>query len=288
LDKQSWGKQSSEAATGVRIVYAADLHSDVAQYEQLAELARREEVSALILGGDLCSHTWEPAEQVQFVTTFLSEWLRRVDVPVYAIPGNVDWPPAYAAMQALARAGLLRLLRAEPVQLEHGLFAIGYPYVPPTPFRQKFWERRDRATDRVTLRDGSVGCTLDGTVYPLAPDALNHLPSIEDDLTGLTHLPEAIIAVIHSPPYGGALDVARDGRHAGSRALAAWIAREQPLLALHGHIHESPAVSGRWAEWRGRTLCINPGRGEALHAIVFDTTALPHSVQHTVYGPLLG
>jgi Icc-related predicted phosphoesterase len=94
LDKQSWGKQSSEAATGVRIVYAADLHSDVAQYEQLAELAWREKVGALILGGDLCGHTWEPAVQVQFVTTFLSEWLRRVDVPVYAIPGNVDWPPA--------------------------------------------------------------------------------------------------------------------------------------------------------------------------------------------------
>jgi len=40
----------------------------------------------------------------------------------------------------------------------------------------------------------------------------------------------------------------------GSRAVREAIERTQPLLGLHGHVHESPA-----GEKLGRTLCINPG-----------------------------
>jgi Icc-related predicted phosphoesterase len=41
---------------------------------------------------------------------------------------------------------------------------------------------------------------------------------------------------------------------AGSSAVADAIERYQPLLSLHGHIHESTAVKKI-----GRTTCINPG-----------------------------
>ena len=40
----------------------------------------------------------------------------------------------------------------------------------------------------------------------------------------------------------------------GSIAVRAAIEKYQPLLGLHGHIHES-----RSAQKIGRTLCINPG-----------------------------
>jgi Icc-related predicted phosphoesterase len=41
---------------------------------------------------------------------------------------------------------------------------------------------------------------------------------------------------------------------AGSTAVRAALARHQPLLGLHGHIHESQSAARI-----GRTLCINPG-----------------------------
>ena len=41
---------------------------------------------------------------------------------------------------------------------------------------------------------------------------------------------------------------------AGSQSVRRAIEQHQPLLALHGHIHESPG-----AIKIGRTLCINPG-----------------------------
>jgi len=69
----------------------------------------------------------------------------------------------------------------------------------------------------------------------------------------------------HVPPYGYALDLApkldenlvqaADQKiHVGSRAVAKMIEKYQPLIGLHGHIHES-----RGAQKAKRTLLINPG-----------------------------
>jgi Icc-related predicted phosphoesterase len=69
----------------------------------------------------------------------------------------------------------------------------------------------------------------------------------------------------HAPPYGYALDLAPkldenlvqaadEKIHVGSRAVAKMIEKYQPLIGLHGHIHES-----RGAQKSKRTLLINPG-----------------------------
>ena len=74
---------------------------------------------------------------------------------------------------------------------------------------------------------------------------------------------------VHVPPHGTVLDqcpklddnlqvVFEMGNpvqmHAGSSALTETIGREQPLLGLHGHIHE-----GRGNITIGRSVCVNPG-----------------------------
>ncbi len=65
-----------------------------------------------------------------------------------------------------------------------------------------------------------------------------------------------------------------------------WIEERQPLLTLHGHIHESPVLSGHWAERIGNTICVNPGAAgdPTLQAAIFETTRLPQSLAHTVHG----
>jgi uncharacterized protein len=85
---------------------------------------------------------------------------------------------------------------------------------------------------------------------------------------------------IHVPPHKSGLDEApeldKDLRPVlagqslqpvGSTALREAIQKYQPLLGLHGHIHE-----GRGATRLGKTLCINPGsmyeQGTLLGAIV--------------------
>lgn len=92
--------------------------------------------------------------------------------------------------------------------------------------------------------------------------------------------PRNSIFNIHVPPYKSGLDEApeldKDLRPVlagnsmipvGSKALRAAIEKVQPLVTLHGHIHE-----GRGSTRIGKTLCINPGsmyeQGTLLGAIV--------------------
>lgn len=81
--------------------------------------------------------------------------------------------------------------------------------------------------------------------------------------------PSCLIAVLHPPPYASDLDSApqldedfnlsvRGGDIAmtavGSTAVREFIEEVQPLLGLHGHVHEAQGSSRI-----GRTLCVNPG-----------------------------
>jgi uncharacterized protein len=103
---------------------------------------------------------------------------------------------------------------------------------------------------------------------------------IETVVSEVTAPAERTIFSFHCPPHGSGLDEAPELtedmrlKHAGrapvplgSTAVRAAIERHQPLLSLHGHIHES-----RGNTRIGRTLCINPGssyeQGELLGAVV--------------------
>ena len=96
----------------------------------------------------------------------------------------------------------------------------------------------------------------------------------------VTAPPERTIYNFHCPPYGSGLDEAPEltddlrpkhgGRSivpVGSKAVREAIEEGQPVLALHGHIHEA-----RGNTRIGRTLCINPGssyeQGQLLGAVV--------------------
>jgi len=84
----------------------------------------------------------------------------------------------------------------------------------------------------------------------------------------LTDVGSAIF-MLHIPPYNSTLDLAYEldrelriktegtgflQQPVGSKAVRAIIEEQQPLIALHGHIHESPGTTQI-----GRTLCFNPG-----------------------------
>jgi len=95
---------------------------------------------------------------------------------------------------------------------------------------------------------------------------------------------ETAVFNLHVPPYDSHLDMApqldknlKVDAHAGtgvmmipvgSTAVRKIIEKYQPMLGLHGHIHESRAVSKI-----GRTTCINPGSeyGEGfLRGVIID------------------
>jgi uncharacterized protein len=89
-------------------------------------------------------------------------------------------------------------------------------------------------------------------------------PMIEKLVSGIKDMSNAIFN-FHAPPFGSALDLAPELTkdlvqaadrkiHVGSHAVTNIIQKYQPLVGLHGHIHES-----RGAQKLKKTTIINPG-----------------------------
>jgi Icc-related predicted phosphoesterase len=279
----------------MRVVYAADLHGHLPLYDGLLELVRSSGAQALILGGDLCPNHADPAQgltlQRQFVLSQLGPWLRRLRAEsrvrqIYALLGNEDWASTADLFADFAGEGLYRPLHEQVHRLTRGLWIAGCSYVPVTPFHAKDWDRLEGVGPEPPFPGGGVR-SAGGLLHPVTPARLEALPTIAATLDALARRsnPARTIYVCHSPPYGTALDRLRDGTPVGSRAIRAFIEQRQPPLTLHGHIHESPVVSGQYAERLGHTLAVNPGQDSALlHAAVFETAAVASTLYHSRFG----
>jgi hypothetical protein len=105
---------------------------------------------------------------------------------------------------------------------------------------------------------------------------VNGLPTIEDELNNLVRPSNMnnTIYIFHSPPANLDLDVTFTGLKVGSKSEYEFLKENQPKLSLHGHIHESPEVSGRWYSQLGKTISIQPGQSHQhenfLHYVMVD------------------
>jgi len=155
----------------------------------------------------------------------------------------------------------------------------------------------DFAIDPILNRDGAFATNADGHVLDLPGDLQllasgwsnitpwntpreepeEALEARLESLAGQVRDPRRSVFMIHVPPHGSGLDTApildeslRPTISAGdvlrgpvgSHAVRHIIERFEPLLGVHGHIHESGGERKI-----GRTLCINPG-SEANHGIL--------------------
>ncbi len=165
--------------------------------------------------------------------------------------GNDDFRINHALLKNAEKAGILKYIHKKSAKLDKNFSITGYSFVNPTPFRLKDWEKPDFKGDKIPPQLFAQKIRSiekeDGT--------------INGDLQKLKRLsdPENTVYVTHAPPFGTNLDVITTGAHVGSRSIRGFIEKEQPPLTLHGHIHESPRMSGSWKEKIGKTVCINAG-----------------------------
>ena len=173
----------------------------------------------------------------------LSDWVELADDRLkgtgrrlFVAPGNDDFLELDGALQG-SDVVMFAENRCLTVDGSHEMITTGYSN--PTP-----WD-----TPR-ELSEDDLGARIDGM-----------LANVND--------PENLIAVLHPPPYDTCLDGAPKINSdfelqkefgevgtmpVGSHAVRRFIEQAQPLITLHGHVHE-----GRGVEQIGRTICINPG-----------------------------
>lgn len=101
-----------------------------------------------------------------------------------------------------------------------------------------------------------------------------------EKLAGGDELSDAIF-LFHSPPYQTKLDrAALDGKmfdhapldvHIGSIAIQRFINTKQPLITLHGHVHESAGITGCWQDKLNKTYAFSAAHnGNELALVRFN------------------
>ncbi len=235
------------------IAYTSDLHGVEHLYGSFFAKVGEMSPHVVLLGGDVGPKAVGSVEslarvQRQFWMEYLLPNLRKLSCQIGFILGNDDARCVLADIERLAPPNVFSLHK-KIIKLDK-CYVGGYSFTNRLPFRFKDWEKPEVVGDP-PLSDPKFDLRTmpreEGTLF-------DDFSVLEKD----RHSREAIW-MIHVPPYNTALDVIHDYRHVGSKVVRSFIERVQPPLALHGHIHESPVMSGRWSDKIGHTWCCNAG-----------------------------
>lgn len=218
---------------------------------ELAELVKKTEVLGVY------SHIFEPDEYEAFkgdaafqdrlfkslALKRLKEWmdiavekLRGSDIRCYVSPGNDDFDECKAVIDACPSVVCPDM---KTIEIEGGHEMINLGYANLTPFHCPRDVPESELTSRIDhmaaeVRDLS-NCVFNVHCPPLG-SGLDDAPLLDQDLRPKIGMTGVVMAPV------------------GSSAVHEAIEKYQPLLALHGHVHES-----RGSFKLGRTLCVNPG-----------------------------
>jgi Icc-related predicted phosphoesterase len=270
--------------------FASDLHGDPERYKKLWSAMEESTPDAVLLGGDLLPSGFmglaslDPAYR-DFVNDFLARGFDELRArlgsrypTVFLILGNDDVRFEEAAFLDVAATGLWIYAHNRRCRLS-SYEIYGYAYVPPSPFMLKDWERYDVSR---FVPPGCVSPEAGHRSVQVPANVIRH-STIQKDLESLAGerpLGNAVF-LFHGPPFETNLDrVANDGKmidhvpldlNVGSIAVRRFIEQRQPLLTLHGHIHESARLTGSWRDRIGKTHAFGAAHDGAELALVrFD------------------
>ncbi len=161
------------------------------------------------------------------------EKLAGKDLRCFVCPGNDD---IFKVDEVIARSSVVEQGEARVIDLD-GLTMVSMGWTNPTPWKtyreapeEKLRERIERMVEKVP----DLRRAIFNFHAPPYGSNLDEAPALDEDMKYL---------------HGG-----RAMRPVGSKAVREAIAQHQPLLSLHGHIHESKGTVRL-----GKTLAVNPG-----------------------------
>lgn len=259
----------------MKILYITDLHGDKNKYRKSLELAMERGISLIVNGGDMLPKLGERhMEQPEFINGFLRDYFSELEkngIIYLAILGNDD---------LLSVDGMFDTVCGEFENIHNiagkkvlvgGYEFIGMNYILDHPFGCK--DRVITETHYVPQRQLSSFAGISNeygydrifnwleysrTELPQMCNVLKELPEPEN--------PQKTVYVMHMPPAGLRLgQLLYQDLDIGSVDIYEFLKDKQPLLSLHGHIHESPDTEkGKWINQILDTTCIQPGQTE-LH-----------------------
>ena len=258
----------------MRVYYATDIHGSEVCWRKFLNAGRFYNADVLILGGDVTGKAvvpvvaaaggghrvrqfsgdrmldavWDNPEAVNeiflsLMRSTLARWLdlaaerlAGTGIRLYAMEGNDD-PPELHAM--LRDSSVLTETEDRLVDLGEGITMVSYGYSNPTPWhtpRELDDDELERRIDKLAAQVSRPERAIFNLHVPPAHTAIDKAPALDGSLKPIVK--------------GGAVVM----QSVGSEGVRRLLAKHEPMLGLHGHIHES-----RGAVRLGRTLAVNPG-----------------------------
>jgi len=275
----------------LKCIFVSDLHGNTKKIQKLFEMIKKEKPDSAFIGGDILPN-YLTKNIEEFVETNLLSEIRKIKnkTTIFLILGNDD-PRIFEDLFIKAdEEKIINYMHNKTVRF-NDFFVTGYSFVPPTPFNLKDWEKYD------VSRYVDVGAVSpeEGLRTVNVSDDIKRYSTIAEDMDILSKNspPEKTIFLFHSPPYKSYLDLADlEGKkvdhapldvHVGSITIERFIKKKKPFVTLHGHVHESPRLSGRWMQKFGSTYSFSAAHdGEELALIRFDTNDLESSTRELI------
>jgi Icc-related predicted phosphoesterase len=234
------------ATTDDELARVVKLIRDTGQYP--VTMTETEEAE---LGRDAIDQKFVDAchEQVREWMERAAERLEPAGIPVYVTGGNDDY---FSIEEILDEASYIQNAEGQVLELQSGIHMISTGYGNLTPWRCP----RDVSEDELGEKIEAMASRLEDSrtaVFNL------HVPPLG---SGLDLCPKLDTSVYPPRPVAGELVAA------GSSAVREAIERFDPMLSLHGHIHEAAGVREI-----GSTTAVNPGSEYAqgvLRSAVID------------------
>jgi len=172
------------------------------------------------------------------------ERLRPLGIPIYVMLGNDDPVDLQRVLEAASWATVAEG-QVIPLDDDHELASWGYSNLTPWHSHREQTESELAASLRaVVSRLSDPSRAIFNFHVPPIGTGLDDAPALDENLR--------VIQVLGQVKFAPA----------GSTAVRALIEEIQPLLGLHGHIHESSAIRRL-----GRTIAINPGSDYSTGAL---------------------
>ena len=279
----------------MKILATSDIHQMISKWKDLVKTCQKEKFDVVAIAGDLLPKDTYITGQLPFIK-HLRKYAKQIQdtgAKVIIALGNDDNQNIIPEMTKAHDEGLWYYVPEKIVEIDGYEFAC-MPYVPDYPFGYKYWCRGEskeclridpqQFTDPVVVNKNN-----EFEIIKDYPSYLKQNKTIWDSLTDTAKLVKNInksIWLIHAPPANLNLDVCSHGAKVGSYSVLKFIKEYQPLLTIHGHIHESPEYNGhQWKHTENNTLCIQGGQvGFKLHYSTIDIeNGEIKNVKHSIY-----
>ena len=212
-------------------------------------IVSREELKELSVNQDKVNKIFEQLmiERLENWLKFADEKLRNSKIKAYVCPGNDD---PFIIDELIKKSEVIENAEGKVVEIDsyHEMISTGWTNATPwKTFRECSEEELKKKIEEMIQKVNNLKNCIFNLHAPPYASGLDEAPQLDENL---------------KPIYGGQVLTP-----VGSKAVKEAIEKYQPLLGLHGHIHEGKGISRI-----GRTLCVNPGssyeEGTLLGAVI--------------------